>query len=156
MRRALAVGIIFAVLAAATWVFFKDPKFLNDAGIIDIKVKTKRILIRGTLPITVEIADTEVARDRGLSGLEGLKDNTGLLMVFDVDTNAGIWMKGMFFAIDIIWLDAGGTVITVARAVQPDTYPSVFYPDKPARYVLEVPAGFADINNIEPGVRIDL
>jgi uncharacterized membrane protein (UPF0127 family) len=72
------------------------------------------------------------------------EDDPGLLFVFDEPGLHGIWMKDMRFPIDILWLDDAFQVVDVRKNVAPDSYPTVFKPTKPARYVLEVTAGFAD------------
>ncbi len=59
-------------------------------------------------------------------------------------------MKDMRFSIDILWLSADGVVVHMAQNVSPSTYPQSFVPTKPARYVLEVLAGYA----MEHGVAI--
>ena len=57
----------------------------------------------------------------------------------------------MKFAIDVIWLDADYRVIDIARDVQPDSFPQIFEPSKPAFYILEVNAGFTEWNKIKIG-----
>ena len=110
----------------------------------------RTISIGGTV-IYVDVADTEVLREQGLSGRLNLPEGRGMLFVFENDDTWGIWMKDMLFSIDIVWADASGTVITVAAHVAPDTYPKSFYPSAPARYVLELPAGFAAAHDIRTG-----
>lgn len=89
----------------------------------------------------VEVADTEASRERGLSGHAPLNDSEGMLFVFDTDARWGIWMKDMSFPLDIVWADAGGRIVHIERDVSPDTYPRIFAPPVPARYVVELPAG---------------
>lgn len=80
-----------------------------------------------------------------------------MLFVFDKEDTWGIWMKDMQFAIDIIWADRTGTIITIARNVTPDTYPQAFYASEPrAIYVLEVPAGFTERQGIAEGAKFVL
>jgi uncharacterized membrane protein (UPF0127 family) len=60
-------------------------------------------------------------------------------------------MKDMLVPIDIFWLDDKGQVVSMATSVTPSSYPRVFYPAVPARYVLETMAGFADEHGIATG-----
>ena len=108
----------------------------------------------GDTPLAVEVADTESLREQGLSGRDSLPEGQGMLFVFEQDGLWGIWMKDMRFPIDIVWADASGTVITIAPGIAPDTYPNSFYPTAPARYVLELPAGFAAAHDIAIGSKI--
>ena len=109
-------------------------------------LKTGTVKI-GDKEIKVEIADTEALRERGLSGRRSLKEGTGMLFVFDTPEKYGFWMKDMKFSIDMLWFDEK-SLIWMERAVSPETYPQVLYPHSPAKYVLEVPAGFSAKENI--------
>lgn len=97
----------------------------------------------GKVSIPVTIADTEALRTQGLSNTAFLTEGTGKLFIFDEVGMYGFWMKDMRYAIDIIWIDENRTIVGVLDTITPDTYPTVFYPPVPVRYVLEVPAGFS-------------
>ncbi len=125
---------------------------LQDKASMSSQTREVRI---GNISIQVEVADTEAARIRGLSGKESLKEGSGMLFVFEEAGEWGIWMKDMQFPIDIIWADESGTIITIAKNIAPDTYPKSFYPTTPTvKYVLEVPAGFVQKEGIAEGDRI--
>jgi len=105
----------------------------------------------GTSTITAAIADTPAARRRGLSGRSSLPEGHGMLFVHSEAGRHGIWMPDMHFPLDIIWLDDRKRVVHIERAVSPDTYPTTFKPDEPARYVLEVNAGVIDKTGLTEG-----
>lgn len=90
--------------------------------------------------LSVEVAATDEARIRGLSGRTSLTSD-GMLFIFPEDAYYGIWMKDMHIALDILWLNAEGRVVTLMSGVRPETYPEVFTPSAPARYVLELREG---------------
>ena len=119
------------------------------------KLSTTTVTI-GSVVVFVEVASTDIARKQGLSGRNVLEDGRGMLFVFDTEGEWGIWMKDMNFPIDIIWVGQDGTVVTVAKDVSPDTYPQAFYPSVPARFVLEVPAGFVAAHDIDEGSRLSI
>jgi hypothetical protein len=108
----------------------------------------------GAGAVSVDVADTEALREQGLSGRTNLPEGKGMLFVFETDGTWGIWMKDMLFPIDIVWADSSGAVLTVAAEVSPDSYPEVFFPSAPARYVLELPAGYAASHGIAEGAKI--
>ena len=110
----------------------------------------------GDATITVEKADTEAARERGLSGRASLAPDTGMLFVFEYSQIRGFWMKDMRFPIDIVWADETGKVVTIAENLSPDSYPQTFYPTSSALYVLEVPAGFVKAHGIAVGDIMEL
>jgi len=95
----------------------------------------------GGIPFSIEVVDTETTRMRGLSGREWLAENEGMLFVFQEPDFYGFWMKDMRFPIDIIWLDEDFGVIDIIESVSPETFPTIFYPPKPVRFVLEISAG---------------
>ena len=92
--------------------------------------------------IRVTLAVSPSARTKGLSGRLGLAEGTGMLFIFERAGNHGIWMKEMNFPIDILWLDEELRVVHIKERAEPSSYPETFRPSLPARYVLEVPAGF--------------
>lgn len=108
----------------------------------------------GSTAVNAKVADTKEERTKGLSGTAELKDNEGMLFVFDNPGNWGIWMKDMLINIDIIWLDEEKKVIHIQKNVSPSTYPEVFEPKEAAKYILEVPAGFAEKNNVGIGTLV--
>ena len=106
--------------------------------------------------VYVSIADTEELRAKGLGGRSGLASDEGMLFIFPDEGKYPFWMKDMKFAIDILWLSNTGTVLYVQPDISPDTYPQSFAPDKPARYVLEVPAGYTTEHHITVGDRANI
>jgi hypothetical protein len=103
-----------------------------------------RIPLRiNNLVLKVEIAATSAQRARGLSGRLQLPPNQGMLFVFPAADYHAFWMKDMHFPLDIIWIDDEQRIVDIAPDLSPDTYPRLFRPRQPARYVLEVQAGTA-------------
>lgn len=99
------------------------------------KIKIKKIVF------SVEVADTEKARVRGLSnhGMLGVLD--GMLFVFEKPGVNFFWMKDMLFPIDIIWMDADKKIFYIVEDARPASYPQQFGIKKDSLYVLELPAG---------------
>lgn len=106
----------------------------------------------GSGVFSAKLADTEMAREKGLSGVTSLSPNDALLMVFDSDDTWGIWMKDMKVPIDIVWLDEDKKVVYIVSNVSPElSIDKTFKPKTPARYVVEVAAGQAAKNNVKVG-----
>ena len=122
--------------------------FINPAP----KVSLPQLEI-GEKIIQIEIADTDAKRIQGLSNRESLPTDTGLLFIFPTPTTPSFWMKDMHFPIDIIWLDANWKIIGIEKNLTPETYPKLFFPPSPIKYVLEVNAGFSTKNNLKTGDR---
>lgn len=107
----------------------------------------------GAVVIGVEVAQSDVERARGLMGREGLSEGSGMLFIFDSETQHGFWMKDMNFPIDIIWIDSEFRVVDITGGAVPCVGEpcTIYSPGAPARYVLEVSSGFASVNGVEIG-----
>ncbi|MDP2665100.1 MAG: DUF192 domain-containing protein [bacterium] len=102
----------------------------------------------GGVSLRIDYATTEAAREKGLGGRTSVPSDYGMLFVFPKDGRYGFWMKDTLVPLDIFWLDSKGQVVYIAPDVATSSYPSVFYPNMPARYVLETAAGFAQAHSI--------
>lgn len=122
--------------------------FLNKSprqGLVTIGGKT----------IKVEMAQTLVERERGLSGKTILPEGTGMLFIFEKPDYYGFWMKDMNFPIDIIWIGRDYKIVDVSADVSPSTFPKTFSPKEPVQYILEVNSGWAEQNKVAVGDSID-
>ena len=141
-----------AALAAALLLFFLIPKTpLPATGLTLHPTQTLSI---GSVDLHIAIADTEAEREQGLSGITSLAEGQGMLFVFPKDGIYSFWMKGMLFSIDMLWISSDGHVVHVVPSASPATYPHAFTPNTPARYVLEVPSGFAAEHEIGVGSKL--
>ncbi|MCC6290679.1 DUF192 domain-containing protein [Candidatus Nomurabacteria bacterium] len=120
-RASLAVTTLVPLILAA--IFFHHPP--------------RQTIILDGKKIDLELAQTPEEMTRGLSGREGLPEDSGMLFVYPEDTVPAFWMKDMRFPIDIIWLDKNWMVVGIEKNLLPSTYPQTFSPPKPIRYVLE-------------------
>lgn len=104
----------------------------------------------------LQLADNDIERTQGLSGVKELPVNGGLLMVFDEDSECGIWMKDMLIPLDIVWLNSAKEVIFIKKNVSPDLGTStVFKPKELCRYVLELPVKSVQTSNIKLGQKAE-
>jgi uncharacterized protein len=106
-------------------------------------------------PITVQVADTAAARSAGLSNRDALPATDGMLLKWEASRRHPIWMAGMRFPLDLVWIDPGGRVLAVLANVPPcraEPCP-LFEPDDTAGSiaVLELPAGAASRYRIATG-----
>ncbi len=114
------------------------------------QMEVQRGVIGETI-VTLDLADTNAKRIKGLSGVGSMPKNHGMLFIFEETSEHGIWMKDMNFALDIIWLNDFSEVIYIERNVSPNTFPDSFGTHVKSRYVLEFNAGFVSRNNIKIG-----
>lgn len=100
-----------------------------------------RTLTVNNKTLFVWVANTVDRRTRGLSGSEYLPPGTGMLFVFDSPGIYGFWMFDMQYPIDIIWLDEQFNPVYRVDNISPETYPEIFTPPIPVRYVIETNPG---------------
>lgn len=110
----------------------------------------------GERSVKVTLADTPNERAQGLSGRKTLRDDEGMLFIFETQGMYGFWMKDMLIPIDIMWISNEGVVVDIHKNVSPATYPSVFRSKVPIKYVLELAAGFFERYNMKVGDAVDL
>jgi uncharacterized protein len=146
-KNILIGGFIWLVIIGAGFIAFQrvvSPKVSGtDSGQRTIQLAGEKI--------QVSVANTPETREKGLSGWTDLGRDEGMLFVFDAEGKHGLWMKDMLFPIDILWISTAGTVVDILEKVSPSTYPEIFTPSSPARYVLELPAGFVRDHNLSIG-----
>lgn len=107
------------------------------------KLKTQMVKIIN-YKLTVEVADTEALRTRGLSGRANLAQDHGMLFIFPVPNYYRFWMKDMKFPLDFIWINKGKVVDLTENVPVPKTANEIL-PTFTAKYpfdkVIEVNAG---------------
>lgn len=125
------------------------PYHCNSIACIQNNLQTRTVLLKN-IPITVTLAQTNAEITRGLGGRDGLKENEGMLFVFNKPDVYKFWMKDMKFSIDIVWIQ-DERVVAIKKSVSPDTYPITFSSIQPAGLVLELPSGFCDAHGVLVG-----
>ena len=106
---------------------------------------------------TLEVADHDATRIKGLSGRENLASDRGMLFIFDQPGKYSFWMKDTEIPLDIIWLK-GDEVQEVVTLYPPrglgltQRHDPLFAADK----VIELNAGVAARLDIRPGTKLEL
>lgn len=103
--------------------------------------------------IDVEIANNEYEIKTGLKHRDSLPSNSGMLFIFPNERSRSFWMDKTKISLDIIFVNAQKTILTIQRNTQPYSQEGIPSNGK-AKYVIEVPAGYCHENNIEVGDRI--
>lgn len=135
----LCVGIAFVVLTP-----FQEGK------------ATVVFLTGQPVEIRVEVADSPEEQWRGLMFRESLGEREGMLFIFGEEQALGFWMKDTLIPLDMIFLDGNRTVVKIHTAVPCEADPCPIYSSgRPAQYVVEVNAGFAEQQGIREGVQLE-
>jgi uncharacterized membrane protein (UPF0127 family) len=100
---------------------------------------------------SVEIADSEAERSKGLMFRDHMPASAGMLFIYDQPKHAYFWMKDTLLPLDMVFADATGLVTSVhSNAVPQDETP--IDGGAGVAVVLEINAGLAKRMGIAPGV----
>ena len=105
------------------------------------------------LTIDIEIAESDSAVQRGMMQRTEFPANTGMLFLFDDTIIRNFWMGNTPLSLDLLFIAPDSQIVDFAKYAVPfsdDTITS----RAPARYVLEMPAGFVDSQGIVEGDRV--
>ncbi|MEI6767214.1 MAG: DUF192 domain-containing protein [Bacteroidota bacterium] len=126
-----------------------EPTFRKD-GELTFADNNNKLLKK----ISIEIADSPGEREQGLMYRHTMPDSCGMLFLFDVAEPQSFWMKNTILPLDIIYVGEDYKIVTIAKNAVPyseEAIPSV----KPAKFVVEVNAGFTDEYNIKEGTTVN-
>ena len=134
------VAVAEAGLAPAPWADNRDDatvRISDDAGPI--------------ATVDVRVADTPKERYEGLSGTKSLPDGEGMWFVFDGEAQRTFVMREMNYGLDMIFVGEDGRITTIHHARPPgpgEDGNDLRYRGR-ARWVLELPRGYANETGIE-------
>ncbi len=108
-------------------------------------MKIKNITNKKIIATNIEEAKTPFQKSKGLMWRDNLPDDYGMLFDFGKDKKEGFWMLFMKIPIDMIFIDSDKRVVDIKYSVKPLTFNprtwKIYYPKRPARWVLEMKAG---------------
>ncbi|NHN58965.1 MULTISPECIES: DUF192 domain-containing protein [Halorussus] len=108
--------------------------------------------------VTLRVADESEERQRGLMYRQSLADRSGMVFVYDERDPRTFWMKNTYVDLDIIFVAPNGTVLNVEHAQAqpnaPDSEVDRYSSDGQAKYVVELPRGFANETGVGPGTEL--
>jgi len=109
-------------------------------------------LIAGMYRIEAEVAATQDDRMLGLMYRKSMPAQHGMLFVFGAPAQHCMWMRNTLLPLSVAFLDEQGRVINVEE-MQPQTDDN-HCAAKPARYALEMNAGWFKARGFGPGTAI--
>ena len=111
-----AVRIVALALVASAFVF-NAPLFSARA---DAMVEPLDIITStGTHRYQVEVANDNASRERGLMYRHEMPANHGMLFEFPTRAPVTFWMKNTYLPLDMVFIDADGTVRGVYQHAAP-------------------------------------
>lgn len=110
----------------------------------------------GSTTVQASVAESWTERIRGLSDTPYLPEDIVKLFIFDSSGYHSIWMKDMNYSIDIIWVNEEGVIVHTQEGAAPESFPAMFVPEVPAKYVIETASGFVAKNGLTLGTTVVL
>jgi hypothetical protein len=114
---------------------------------LDIASKT------GVHAFTVEIADTDATRQKGLMFRKSLPEGQGMLFDFHSEAEVSFWMENTYIPLDMIFIRGDGRILRIAENTEPLST-RIIPSGGPVRAVLEVIGGTVRKYGIMPGDRV--
>jgi hypothetical protein len=139
--------IVLLAIALIIVIYFYPSKNNQES---DPNIRT--ITFQNNIIIQAETATTSLQQQKGLMYRESLDEDKGMLFIFEDERPRNFWMRNTLISLDIILLDEDKKIVKILTA---DPCKSEICPtyssDLPAKYVIEVNAGFTEENEIKTG-----
>lgn len=158
-------GVLAVILAAAVYFILSNTLNNETANTNNLNSYTKFDFTKeGELTlqtdeqefikrIDIEIADNDAERSTGMMLRDKMSYNQGMLFIFQYERVQSFWMRNTQISLDMLFINSERKIVTIHQKTTPfseESYPS----DEPAKYVLEVKAGFVEKFRIKEGYQI--
>jgi uncharacterized membrane protein (UPF0127 family) len=121
----------------------------DDAGLS--KIEPLSIATEGDAALfTVEIADTDFLRERGLMFRQRIPPDRGMLFDFGQPRPVAMWMKNTYISLDMLFIRSDGTIAYIAENTVPKSLDTIGV-NEPILAVLELAGGSAKRLGIRAG-----
>lgn len=105
--------------------------------------------------VDAEVAATREARTRGLMWRTALPEGSGMLFIFPQEEELNFWMKNTLIPLDMLFLSKARVIVGIVAQATPGSL-DARGPGAAAKYVLEVPGGWAAKRDVRPGLLVQL
>ncbi|MDI3289081.1 DUF192 domain-containing protein [Polyangium sp. 15x6] len=123
------------------------PPVLREGKVVFADVKDQTV--------TVEIAQRDHERARGLMYRKHMDEERGMIFVFERNEVHQFWMHNTCIPLDMLFVDADGTIVGIEENT-PTMNDSTFSVPCPSRYVVEVNAGYCRRHGVRAGQKVRL
>jgi uncharacterized membrane protein (UPF0127 family) len=147
------VSLPFLLLFAAACTKTNGTEITRPQAVLETKIISIHTA-SGTVSIEAELARTARERQTGLMFRKELKDDKGMLFIFENDEVQSFWMKNTLIPLSIAFIYYDGTILEIK-----DLYPhdlSAVHSSRSVRYALEAPRGWFARAGVASGDRLDL
>jgi uncharacterized membrane protein (UPF0127 family) len=119
-----------------------------SAGTTKVKLQGKR-----SFTVLAEVADTEALRNQGLMYRTSMRENEGMLFIFEKAGTYQFWMRNTFLPLTIVFIDQSWRVVGIQN-MEPLDESKRYAPQKPFLYALEICRGVTPRIGLKEGDRV--
>lgn len=105
--------------------------------------------------IDVVIADDDDSRSEGLMNVHELPADAGMLFMFENEQPRSFWMANTPLSLDIMFVNSDLEIVRIHRNTTPYSHDQI-RSELPAKYVVEVNAGYSVRHDITEGMIISV
>lgn len=124
-----------------------EPQFVKEG---ELQFFKDDVIVKS---IDIEIANTVNEIQQGLMFRQKMDEDKGMLFIFPDMQPRGFWMKNTLIPLDIIYVDADKTIVSIQKNTTPLSEQELPSEGK-AQFVVEVNAGFADRYGLKAGDKV--
>ena len=151
-HRPALMRLIAALVLAVVALLGPLPSAADEALLSKLEPLT--IAVEGdAVMFTVEIADTDALRARGLMFRQRLPEDRGMLFDFGKPRPVSMWMKNTYISLDMFFIRADGTIAYIAENTKPQSL-DIIGISEPVLAVLELAGGSARRLGIRAGDKV--
>ncbi len=110
---------------------------------------------KGAPPTTIEIAENDHDRQRGLMYRTRMGDDRGMIFTFAEKEDHTFWMHNTCISLDMLFLDDDGLIVGIEEST-PTMSDDTFSVGCPSKYVLELNAGWTRAHGVTAGQKVTL
>ena len=143
-RHSITGFILFSLLS-----LFAAASGVADATLSKLEPLTIATETDASL-FTVEIADTDELRERGLMFRQRIPPDRGMLFDFETPRQVAMWMKNTYVSLDMLFIRQDGSIAYIAENTVPQSLETVGI-SEPVLAVLELAGGTSKRLGIRAG-----
>ena len=110
--------------------------------------------------LTVKIAYSKERQAKGLMSVANLKNNEGMIFVYDEPSYLSFWMKNTLIPLSIAFVETDGRIAEIydmkVEGNKKDNELPIYQSPTMVRYAIEAPSGWFVLNNIVKNDRINI
>jgi uncharacterized protein len=161
MKRALLQAMALALMFAGSAATLAQPSPAPQGAISNVPAQLKDFQrdsltiqrARGRDLFQIWVATTPAQHQQGLMWVQQLAPDQGMLFLLEAPRPMTMWMKNTYVALDMIFVDESGKILSITRNTKPLSTALITSPANVVA-VLEILAGESDRRGIAVGDRL--